>query len=494
MKRYALLVVSCLVLTQAAVAELLPESGTFKGIYHKYRTGKAGFAIFFVPENLQPQFASLDGKYIEVEVLKSGNGMMNWGRGGIIEKVGKITVLPQPPVKIHIELRPPSGGAAGTVDVFSSVENTGTEPLTLPHGPLVGGGGGIGGPVLGTYLCGDSNGGKTTLAHGQRLPLLSLGWKLAPGPGEIEVSIETPMGPAKAWINVDVDKDGKIAPLSAVTSDLRAAGQVVRQEQEEMYLKVRLSIDGDTRRAIYLAPRKISTWQTEGTVLENGESCLPGRILAFDADGKPIEITTGPYWSEGEWKLQEISAEGFEFRFRLHHNSLFEQRPIRKIALFLLTDHGLERLEIPIKEDLTMPEAMPAFGPAVDGHKLRIRMATAAFDHGQRIRWFLGGVGEKYRNDVLRIGKGQLGKGVTILIDGKPWVDDRNHGISDQILYRFPFEVTMSVVPGDRLSAGAHTVEVVLDGQDKDYLDVNGTRWPTFGKPLRSNKCTFEVK
>lgn len=184
-------------------------SGTFKGFYHKYRDGQARFEGFIVPEKFQAQFAPHEGKYIEVEVKKA-TSQWGRGRGGTIEELGKITVLPQAPVKLHVELHSPVAGRAFTVDVFTTVENTGKEPLILAQGPI------ISGPNIGKFLCGHS-GGKTTLAPGQKVPAIAMGWALGrPGPGEIEASIDTPLGPAKAWCNVDVGEDGKITSQSPV--------------------------------------------------------------------------------------------------------------------------------------------------------------------------------------------------------------------------------------------------------------------------------------
>ena len=468
-----------LLLPQATLAEELPRSGTFKGIYHKYRNGQSHFLFFVVPKEFQPQFDPHDGKYIEVEVIKATAG---WRQGGIIEELGKITVLPQPTVKIYIELHPPVAGAAGTVDVFTLIENTGKDPLTLSHGPPISGRPGTGGPTIGTYLCGDSSGGGSTLAQGQKLPSVALGWGVGPGPSEIEMSFDTPMGPARAWLNVDVDKSGKVTPLSSPKSRLRVTGQVVRQEQEEMYVVARIANEDDTRRTIYVARRNTSAWQ-----------CVPGRIQAFDEHGKGIGISSGPY-GEGEWKQLEIPANGMEFRFGLHHDDRFEMRSIRLLVIYLLTDSGFERFEIPIREDLTVPTALPEFGPAVDGHKIRIRMAKSQFGRGDVVRWFLQGVDEKGRRDMFWVDKGHLARAVMILIDGKPVVDDRNHGISEEIVHMFPFQVIMSAVPSTDWKPGTHTVEVTLDGQSGTYTNLNGVQWRKFATPMRSNKCTFDVR
>ena len=472
-----------LLLPQGAQAEILPTSGTFKGFYHKYRDGQALFLFFVVPKKFQPQFDPHDGKYIEVEVIKAA---LQWGRGrgGTIEELGKITVLPQAPVKIHVELHLPIAGRPFTVDVFTVVENTGKQPLTIAR-PM------ISGPNIGEFLCGYSDGG-TMLAPGQKVPGIAMGWALGrPGPGEIETSVDTPLGPAKAWINVDVEKDGQIGPLAKVDSRLTVTAKIVRHEQEYMYFLGKIASAGDAARTTYTVNR-----QTHNVIsnLEDSTLWLPSRMQAFDAKGKEVSVWTGPCAQTGGWIERRIPAEGLDFNFRLRREDLFAELPIRQVVLHILTDRGLERFEIPVKDDPTIAAVLPEFGPVVGGHKIRIRMAKDQFRRDEVVRWYLQGVDEKGRNDMLWVDKGQLATSVKILIDGKPVVDDRNHGISEEHVHMFPFQVIMSVVPPAEWKPGTHTVEVILEGQSGTYTNLNGVQWRKFDKAMRSSKCTFEVR
>ena len=126
--------------------------------------------------------------------------------------------------------------------------------------------------------------------------------------------------------------------------------------------------------------------------------------------------------------------------------------------------------------------------------KIRIRMAKAQFGRGEVVRWYLQGIDEKERKDMFWIDQGQLAQSVKILIDGKPVTDARNHGFSEEHVNPFPFQRTMSVVLEGQWKAGAHTVEVILDGQGGTYTNLAGIQWRKFDKPLRSHPCTFEVR
>jgi hypothetical protein len=474
----------CLLLAQSPQSEVMPTSGTFKGFYHKYRDGQARFEFFIVPEKFQPKFDPHDGKYIEVEVIKA-TSQWGRGRGGIIEELGKITVLPQAPVKLQVELHSPVAGQPFTVDVFTMVENTGKKPLTISQGPL------ITGPNIGKFLCGYS-GGETTLAQGQKVPAIAMGWALGrPGPSEIETSISTPLGPAKAWFNVEVDKDGKITPVTKVDGGLTVTAKIVRHEQEYVYFQVTIANTGDASRTVYTRDR-----QTHNVIsnLEDPVPWLPTRIQAFDAKGNEVSVWTGPCAERDGWVERRITAKGIGFSFRLRRENLFAESPIRQVVLHILTDRGLERFEIPVNDDPTIAAVLPDFGPASDGHKIRIRMAKGQFARNEVARWYLEGIDEKGRSDMFWVDKGQLGTSVRILIDGKPLVDDRNHGISEEHVHMFPFQMIMSVVPPTEWKAGTHTVEVIFEGQSGTYTNLNGVQWRKFDKPMRSNTCTFEVR
>ena len=110
-------------------AETLPTKGTFRGVYHVNRAGVGRFKFFIISKALKKQMDPYEGKYIELEVLKARQPI-NPGPA-IVDEVGKVTRLPDPPLALKLQAVTPATEAGKPIDVLYSLENIGKKDVTI---------------------------------------------------------------------------------------------------------------------------------------------------------------------------------------------------------------------------------------------------------------------------------------------------------------------------------------------------------------------------
>lgn len=124
--------IAWLAIVCSAQAELLPTTGTFKGIYHQDRFGGRHFLFFNIPEELHSAFDRYNGKYIEADVLK-GEQPINPGYVNI-KSIGTITELPQPGIKLTASVTPVSPLADTPCQVIVQARNIGAKRVEFGPG------------------------------------------------------------------------------------------------------------------------------------------------------------------------------------------------------------------------------------------------------------------------------------------------------------------------------------------------------------------------
>lgn len=117
----AILLIGCLCVQNLALAETLPTTGTFEGVYHRDRWGVGHFLFFIVHPGLHEKLAKYEGKLIRLKVTK-GTQPMNPGPA-IMLAVGEIKELPQPPLEIRTKTRPTKVTAGQPFQLMVEVTN-----------------------------------------------------------------------------------------------------------------------------------------------------------------------------------------------------------------------------------------------------------------------------------------------------------------------------------------------------------------------------------
>src|SRR5689334_6164537 len=97
--------VTVLLIINELPAEILPETGTFEGVYHRDRWGVGRFAFFVVDPALHEQLARYEGRRIQIDVTK---GVQSVNPGSVtMQAIGSIKPLPESPLAVRIEFAAP---------------------------------------------------------------------------------------------------------------------------------------------------------------------------------------------------------------------------------------------------------------------------------------------------------------------------------------------------------------------------------------------------
>ena len=100
----ALLTLVLLYTANASIAAVIPEKGTFEGVYHRDRSGVGRFSDFHVHPKLHDKLANVQGKRIRLEVLKARQPI-NPGPS-LIHEIGGHTLLEEDSLGFEVSVVP----------------------------------------------------------------------------------------------------------------------------------------------------------------------------------------------------------------------------------------------------------------------------------------------------------------------------------------------------------------------------------------------------
>ena len=500
-----------LLLAAPARTEIIPDRGTFRGVFHINRAGVAQFAGYIVPPDLAEALKKYDGKYIELPILRAKQ-LRNPGRS-VVEKIGQPKELPQPPLRADIALRNPGSAGPGTFDLIVSFRNTGKRPINLDLNNVSVG-------ILSYHDVGEPA-AQSDLVPGYTRAQMAFGgtpaqpWHffkgLEPGSpthffsgvvrlgandavpfvfqhkhlpkGQYEVQAlahyvrpdkkhESVMG----WKNLDFPLEQSKQPPPALP---KAEATVTRDDEW-------LSVSG---RLFHRGKQPPTLW-TRG---KPDNAFFTGVVQAFDAEGKQVPASLEWNDPRGPWERRWLDREGLNFRFRLRPEDRFEAPPIRRIALWTVTEAGAVRVEI--AKDIPAPKArpLPAWGERVKGVRCRIQTPRDRFKAGEPVRVFFQAESDRSASDILWLNKGKAATQLRLEIDGQPAPISLT-AISEEIIHPFPFQGQFTTGPELRLKPGKHTLRIRVTGDGTAPGNANVQPLRKFDGTMVSNEVTFEVE
>ena len=490
-----------LALVGSARAELLPTTGTFKGIYHQDRFGGRHFLFFNIPANLYDAFDKHDGKYIEMDVLKGEQPMVP---GNVnIKSIGAVKELTPPDITLTARVAPASPAAGAPFQVIVRARNTGDKPVGFGPGgrilfrssPLldvsVAGAGQLRNLVESVpwrrhHILGHpvDHVSKIDLAPGERMTwALSMDQGIPAGQYEIEAGLELEdhdeRTPVATWASLDVGAVAAEENLKRTTLSLTHSPFKTGSEWVSVQLHL-TNEEGANARAIpqCVDHGKVPLWagRLHGYTAEGVE--VP---LTFDY---PLDYAKGP--PEGAWRPTPIPREGLKMTMTFRAASWFQPAPIKTLTCDILTDRGLETFTITDAFDDRLFRPLPPFGEIKQGVKCRFRAQKQTYTQNEPIRlyWQVANVDQV---PVMCRSK----DGWQVKIDGKRIKTARNaHRLWGWATEQGPYppDEYFLDLKDVTLPPGRHSVQLVCKGSGwHAYRNANGAEIPVFKGSLVSN-------
>jgi hypothetical protein len=505
--------------------EILPTEGTFKGMYHCYRSGIGRFSSsYLIPESLQSKFDKYDGKLIEVNVTK-GIQPANPGYAIILD-VAEIKELPVPPVSLNLEIIPNKIPANGAFQILVRIKNNSNNTITikpesvtiaalqvpddkseqgdfysyyhigqfmseLQHRQLRSVIYSV--PWRSYHILGNPSDvvGRVSLEPGQSFPfVLAFDEGLVKGQYEAEAILQYYINngadsiPVGDWIDFDIGAENTVALRAK--SDLALKMLDIKTQYKWFLTNLTVTNNGNSKRML---PQGI---------LDHGEILWLGRIYGWSSDGKEIPLTfENPLYSSGPpsnpFTITETSpgdTVNSEIRFR--PMSYFPDNPITRVTCELLTDHGLEPFVLNDTFNDSLFIKPPSYGSEKNGAKCRIRTDSTSYKRGDGILLFWQVVNIKQQPITLTDKNGW-----TVEIDGKKVKNLRGETkIWGWATKYGPFQPQENNIEIDssNLSIGKHSVQIFCEGKGGTYSNANNENVPAFKGTLKSNSWTFTLE
>lgn len=501
-------IVALLAMVCSVRAELLPTTGTFKGIYHQDRFGGRHFLFFNIPEELYSAFEKYNGKYIEVEVLK-GEQPMNPGNV-TIESIGTIAELFPPGITLTASVAPASPVAGTPCQVIVQAQNTGDKHVDLRPGIRVllrGSPVSTGPPVTWSYspintwhlrnlvksipwqrhhILGHpaDHVSKIELAPGESLPwAISFDQGVPAGRYELEAGLaiegNDERTPVAAWVSLDVGTVAGEENLGRTTLNL--AHSPFKTGPEWVAVQLNLTNEEDSK------ARAIPQCMDHGKV-----PLWAGRLHGYAQDGVEVPLTfdypldhaMGP--PEGMWQPTLIPREGLQMTMKFRAESWFQPAPLKTLTCDILTDRGLETFTITDAFENRLFSPPPPFGETKNGVKCRSRAQKENYKQNETIRLYWQVVNVDQVPVTCRSKDGWQ-----VRIDGKnvksAYNADRVWGWATEQGPYWPDEYFIDL-KDVTLTPGRHSVQLVCKGSmQRFYKNANGAKIPVFKGSLLSN-------
>ncbi|MCH8830660.1 MAG: hypothetical protein IID45_13875 [Planctomycetes bacterium] len=530
-KRAAVVVVLFLVvLTESAVvAEIIPTTGTFDGVYHRDRWGVGHFSFFLVHPDLHAKLNKYRGKRIRLRVTK-GDQPVNPGPA-IILAVSKISRLADSSVRIHVDIIPPNPAPSTPFQMVFRLENTSDRSIHVRNSDVM-----IhirhlrktDQPNKPSFLIKAYTRGQLSVVETSEQMSQSLVRALGDSHTNLSSAHYLTIEPGEAFPLAIISDKGFLsggyeiqASVTAMTHDRRKQvprcvvwkrfdvarknrGATEKRNADKdnlplVVLKKSVStlLDG-YRATMMLKPRSAK----HRRIVRCKTECS-GRLRAFDAKGKEISLEVHqPFYRTGQpgpWRLRSVPPGGIPVRISFRKKSRFETAKIVKLSLDLLTDRGLESFVLSEKfKDTHVLPAVP-FGTPTDGVKLRIRPARQSFKAGEPLRFHMQAVNVSRKNVVWWMPSNRLGKHILIEIDGKPIRQpqrkaDGVSGWAADWTCKIPKESSVTLPPTTKIAKGKHTIRYTIISDGGNYKNANDVLVPLLRGRLASNLATFELK
>jgi hypothetical protein len=518
---------AALLVSAAAVrSEILPEMGSFEAIYHRDRWGVGKFGFFVVDPSLHEKFAQYEGRRIRVKVTK-GTQYINPGPV-LMQEVGAIDVLPEPPLVPRVELRPTSPKPNEPFQLICWLENRTDrecfvrtsnvhirlqckEAMNWPEQPsyfsLT-----EGNQREATFAWGSSMEylvvavpfGGGTLSTGNRIivpaqssfPVCAVFDRGLPAT-KYELSADatglaTEFGKAWpehiTWRAVDIESNAR-ALKKTVEGTLRVGDKRIETKDDGYGLSLTVAAPAGTPRHL-AGPAPI------------GKPSWAGRLRGFAAGGSTISLRTSEHtYHEDPWRLVTIADDGHQIRFDFRQEGRFTGEAIHRLVLDLLTDRGVESLEIADDfRDVHAALQLPEFGETVHGAKLRVRPASAAFKVEKPLQFHLQAVNVSGSPLVWWMASPPaIGDNIVIEVDGTPIDLVRR---KSQFIYGWaapwtcgsPNEWTLTLPSAPKLTTGKHILRYSILSKGGTYKNSQQNDVPVLDGTLTSNTVEFEIQ
>ena len=539
----ATLLIGCLCVQNLAIAEDLPTTGTFEGVYHRDRWGVGHFLFFIVHPDLHERLSKYEDKLIRLKVTK-GTQPMNPG-SAIMLAVGEIEELPQPPLEIRAKTRPSKVTAGQPFQLVVEVTNKSKDDsLLYPIAVLP--------KIRQSYLQpGEKADDPSWLIKEYTVGQLSIsvaeiqlgGWQpfqgranlkgrggqllLSPGASDVWVT-SFPKGVSSGDGELKIDLSYALAEPKAAYGDWKSQGrfevwkdfpvsQAEPGKQPAAENEALLSVsevhltpgeDGWTNLQFRLHSAKGKTVRVPGTIsratgeVDSEKFAHIARLQGIAADGSAIEIEAVRFperdTRDGIERLLDLPEAGAIISAKFRKESRFAS-PMKRLVLNVITDNGVEPVVLSDDlKDADVPPAMP-FGPPTAGVKIRIRPAKTAFEKADPLRFNLQAVNVSGKPVCWWRPFSGLGKNVIVEIDGKriEQPDEKAEcmgGWAAQWTCKNPREWTVTLPDAVTAARGRHTLRYIIVSNGGHYKNADNEMIPIVRGRIASNEVEFTVE
>jgi hypothetical protein len=538
----ATLLVGCLCVQDIAVAEDLPTTGIFEGVYHRDRWGVGHFYFFIVHPDLHEKLSKYEGQVVRVEVTK-GEQPENPGPA-LMLGVGEVIGLPQPLVEIAVKTRPSKVRAGQPFQLVVEVTNRSRDGLLLhpesvwstirqprllpglrPEEPSwltkaytnaqlytkdedtqVGG--------WNTFdaeanLTGEA--GRVMLTSGASCVWVrSFPNGLPSGDGELKVHMIyqlakadaaygnwTSQGTFEVWRDFDVSTEEPGSQPVADAEPLLSVSEVHVTPGDEGWTNLQFNV----------APSQGKRVRVPGTISRATGAVDPekyadtAQLLGFAADGSAIELLALRLpqrdTPDGIAQLLDLPEGGAVIRASFRKKSRFAP-PMRRLLLRVLTDSGLET--VVLSDDFKDADASPQtpFGRAAAGVRIRIRPAKPAFKGGEPLSFHVQAVNVSGKPVCWWRPLDGLGENVAVEVDGR---QVEQSGAKAEFIGGWAAEWTCKkpqewsvTLPDATVGKGRHTLRYIIVSNGGEYRNANGEMIPIARGRISSNEVEFTVE
>lgn len=484
-------------------AEVLPERGTFDGIYHRDRWGVATVGFLRLPPPFHERMAPYEGRHVRVE-LRKGHQV---GDGVIVEDLGDVAALPAAPVSVSLRLVPPEPAAGEPFQAVCTITNRSTAPISWNvRSP----------DEVRMAWAVESSAGSPTVPAVLRKERTSLGQfatnvfgvgpiELAPGgsfafPVDFETGLPAgkcemtalagrfPTDARAEWAFAVLCLDVGGTPRERSAPALRGSKTVVTPRGEgEFEVHLRVSTGRDDLLSL--------AW-------DGSPSSFAGRVRGSAEDGSPVpvEVIRDPR-PDSQWTLAPLSSEGREVRFRVRHATRFPEKALDCLTVEVLGSEGLMPVEPPVAvRESPEPEQIP-FGSATQDVRLRGRPAVRILDRsgewrfhfqarnegGKPIVWWQPHPAQYTSESVMLEVDGETvppSMGKAEFIAGWPGA----RSCTDPMEWTARFPAPRYLAPGE------HVLRLCIRSAGGTYRNANGQDVPVLVGVLWSNEIPFQVR
>lgn len=499
-----------------AAAEMWPGPGTYEGVYHEDRWGRARVSFFVVPDSLQKRFAPFEGKRIRFEVTR-GSQMTIPGPVHL-EVVGVIEAVQTGP-SFEFDVAQLKGGSVD--EWLVTVTNAGDTPAPL---------------VVNRLSLEYIRPAKLRGTGSNRSYPRSLRAELAWSPRTADCGAAFVEIPPKAryavLFRVRVDRrDGEFAVRyfhqTGRSSERCPYGAWRRADGPIPTLGPSSFVLARAKIVPWLKPLPVGHTPEDGAYLltgllrpggedarlpmfsHQGLRCASFRIRAFDKAGQEIRVASLVMCDDGmssrnhgyaletpeaPHRLTDLAAAGLPVRVFFWARSRFSDNPIARIALEVLAANGVSRLPVSGPFHDSLHRLPPPFGPAHQGVRVRVRAVPG---HHGCTEFYVEAVNDR-DEPVKLISPSQPHTEVQLRLDGKDVPIFLRHPMAFGWAARHTcgerMELRLQPDPRLTLKPGRYTAEVTFQGAGGTHPNTSNEPIAVLKGELRTPKTVVVVR